>query len=300
MWLANSGNYKELRWFTSWKQKDHLDDILLPNEISEALSHKTVPFGYGYIQFLDTYSTNPNLRLTILVRTNGFVGERARTSLGSSFRFPSFICSAADYKFPDPILEFADAETQKFRTHLLKKLSKKDMFVETVGICTEVTVYFLRTSLHVFKEVELAQIRAPTYEWHLNSANSDYELPNFDVLRKMSAVHRATKEQVAKYEKAIQVMRDLDTSDPQDPHCFTLQANFHCAYCNGAHDQVGFNDLDLQISKGYDDSLDSNVEPNLEPSIESPAWTLISRAQVKDPDSWNLPIRVQLFNLKIL
>ncbi|CAL5356336.1 unnamed protein product [Camellia sinensis] len=53
MWLANDGNYRELRWFTAWKQKE-LVDFQLPSEISMALSLQTVPFGYGYIQFLDT------------------------------------------------------------------------------------------------------------------------------------------------------------------------------------------------------------------------------------------------------
>ncbi|KAK4486547.1 hypothetical protein RD792_009231 [Penstemon davidsonii] len=54
MWLANDGNYRELRWFTAWKQKEHLEDFLLPTDISEALSQTVVPFGYGFIQFLDT------------------------------------------------------------------------------------------------------------------------------------------------------------------------------------------------------------------------------------------------------
>ncbi|KAH9669614.1 glutamine-dependent NAD(+) synthetase [Citrus sinensis] len=54
LWLANDGNYRELRWFTAWKQKDQLEDFLLPHEISEALCQKSVPFGYGFIQFLDT------------------------------------------------------------------------------------------------------------------------------------------------------------------------------------------------------------------------------------------------------
>ncbi|XWS34864.1 hypothetical protein CRYUN_Cryun21dG0073800 [Craigia yunnanensis] len=60
-----------------------------------------------------------------------------------------FICKAAEYKFPDPIPEFADAETDKFRTHLLKKLSKKDIYgdsvEEVVGICTEIFSTFLHT-----------------------------------------------------------------------------------------------------------------------------------------------------------
>ncbi|GJX85636.1 glutamine-dependent NAD(+) synthetase [Tanacetum coccineum] len=54
MWLANDGNYRELRWFTAWKQKDQLEEFLLPTDISEALQQKTVPFGYGFMQFLDT------------------------------------------------------------------------------------------------------------------------------------------------------------------------------------------------------------------------------------------------------
>ncbi|KAF5181473.1 Glutamine-dependent NAD(+) synthetase, partial [Thalictrum thalictroides] len=54
LWLANDGNYRELRWFTAWKQNDQLVDFLLPDDVSEALSQKYVPFGYGYIQFIDT------------------------------------------------------------------------------------------------------------------------------------------------------------------------------------------------------------------------------------------------------
>lgn len=55
MWLANDGNYRELRWFTAWKQREELEEFQLPIEISEALEQKSVPFGYGYIQFIDTW-----------------------------------------------------------------------------------------------------------------------------------------------------------------------------------------------------------------------------------------------------
>jgi len=54
MWLANDGNYRELRWFTAWKQRDQLDDFQLPPHVSEALGQKTVPFGYGFVKFQDT------------------------------------------------------------------------------------------------------------------------------------------------------------------------------------------------------------------------------------------------------
>ncbi|XP_031492526.1 protein PLASTID REDOX INSENSITIVE 2, chloroplastic isoform X2 [Nymphaea colorata] len=50
-------------------------------------------------------------------------------------------CRAAEYVFPDPIPEFAEAETERFRTHLLKTLSESDMYGESceeiVAICTE-------------------------------------------------------------------------------------------------------------------------------------------------------------------
>ncbi|KMT12612.1 hypothetical protein BVRB_5g098510 [Beta vulgaris subsp. vulgaris] len=54
MWLANDGNYRELRWFTTWKQKDKMVDFELPLLIADAISQETVPFGYGYIKFKDT------------------------------------------------------------------------------------------------------------------------------------------------------------------------------------------------------------------------------------------------------
>ncbi|KAK1308409.1 hypothetical protein QJS10_CPA09g00657 [Acorus calamus] len=53
MCLANDGNYREFRWFSSWTLKDHLVDFHLPDTIAEALSQESVPFGFGYIQFLD-------------------------------------------------------------------------------------------------------------------------------------------------------------------------------------------------------------------------------------------------------
>uniref|UniRef100_A0A1J3CBR5 Protein PLASTID REDOX INSENSITIVE 2, chloroplastic n=1 Tax=Noccaea caerulescens TaxID=107243 RepID=A0A1J3CBR5_NOCCA len=60
-----------------------------------------------------------------------------------------FVCRASEYKFPDPIPEFAEAETEKFREHMLKKLSKRDLFEdsvdEIVGICTEIFETFLRS-----------------------------------------------------------------------------------------------------------------------------------------------------------
>ncbi|KAL0903285.1 hypothetical protein M5K25_027654 [Dendrobium thyrsiflorum] len=64
--------------------------------------------------------------------------HRTSTAPLSSARIP---CKAVEYVFPDPIPEFAEAETSKFRAHLLERLSKKDIFddslEEIVRICTE-------------------------------------------------------------------------------------------------------------------------------------------------------------------
>ncbi|CAL9172024.1 unnamed protein product [Musa hybrid cultivar] len=61
-----------------------------------------------------------------------------------------FTCRAAEYKFPDPIPDFAAAETDRFRTHMLERLTKKkehfgDSVGEVVDVCTEILSNFLHT-----------------------------------------------------------------------------------------------------------------------------------------------------------
>ncbi|XP_078148812.1 glutamine-dependent NAD(+) synthetase-like isoform X1 [Carex rostrata] len=53
MTLAHDGNYRELRWFSAWKKKEELLDFDLPVDVAEAISQSSVPFGYGYLKFLD-------------------------------------------------------------------------------------------------------------------------------------------------------------------------------------------------------------------------------------------------------
>ncbi|KAI0507518.1 hypothetical protein KFK09_013643 [Dendrobium nobile] len=68
--------------------------------------------------------------------------------------------------------------------------------------------------------------------------------PASSPLRVRPAAHLADAEYVAKYNKAIELMRNLPADDPRS---FTQQANVHCAYCNGAYDQVGFPGVELQV-----------------------------------------------------
>ena len=53
MSLANDGNYREFRWFSAWTFKYEIVEFQLPIEVSEAIYQDTVPFGYGYMRFLD-------------------------------------------------------------------------------------------------------------------------------------------------------------------------------------------------------------------------------------------------------
>lgn len=73
----------------------------------------------------------------------------------------------------------------------------------------------------------------------------DFKLPPpTNKLRLRPAAHAVDNEYIAKYKKALDLMKALPESDPRS---FTQQANVHCAYCNGAYHQVGFPNLDYQV-----------------------------------------------------
>ncbi|CAK7350629.1 unnamed protein product [Dovyalis caffra] len=73
----------------------------------------------------------------------------------------------------------------------------------------------------------------------------DFKFPSSSSpMRIRRAAHLVDAADVAKYAKAIALMKSLPDDDPRS---FKNQANVHCAYCNGAYHQAGFPDLDLQI-----------------------------------------------------
>ncbi|XP_057812441.1 polyphenol oxidase I, chloroplastic-like [Salvia miltiorrhiza] len=78
-----------------------------------------------------------------------------------------------------------------------------------------------------------------------------YELPTFTEMRRRPAAHNLTPDYIKKYENAIQEMRKLDVTDPDDPRGFLQQANIHCAYCNGPYDQVGHPGIDIQVHNSW-------------------------------------------------
>jgi len=55
LYLANDGNYRELRWFSAWKRLRQLDTLQLPECIKQVTGQETVPFGDGYLSFEDTW-----------------------------------------------------------------------------------------------------------------------------------------------------------------------------------------------------------------------------------------------------
>ncbi|XP_021906253.1 polyphenol oxidase, chloroplastic-like [Carica papaya] len=73
----------------------------------------------------------------------------------------------------------------------------------------------------------------------------DFKPPSpYARLRVRPAAHLVDKEYIAKYEKAIKLMKALPADDPRN---FMQQANVHCAYCDGAYEQVGFPGVELQV-----------------------------------------------------
>ncbi|XP_057812288.1 polyphenol oxidase I, chloroplastic-like [Salvia miltiorrhiza] len=76
----------------------------------------------------------------------------------------------------------------------------------------------------------------------------DYKLPPVTKLRLRPAAHLVTKEYIAKYEKATELMKALPDDDPRS---FMQQANVHCAYCNLTYEQTGDPDEKLQVHNSW-------------------------------------------------
>lgn len=54
LWLANDGNYREMRFFTPWVKTGLVEDFVLPPVIQKVTGQKSVPFGDAVINTLDT------------------------------------------------------------------------------------------------------------------------------------------------------------------------------------------------------------------------------------------------------
>uniref|UniRef100_A0A0E0KVG9 Tyrosinase copper-binding domain-containing protein n=1 Tax=Oryza punctata TaxID=4537 RepID=A0A0E0KVG9_ORYPU len=68
--------------------------------------------------------------------------------------------------------------------------------------------------------------------------------PASSPLRVRPAAHLADRAYLAKYERAVSLMKKLPADDPRS---FEQQWRVHCAYCDGAYDQLGFPGLEIQI-----------------------------------------------------
>ncbi|GAA5905929.1 glutamine-dependent NAD(+) synthetase [Sporobolomyces salmoneus] len=54
MWLANDGNYRELRWFTPWMKHKQTEEFYLPRMIAQVTGQTTVPIGHAVVSTQDT------------------------------------------------------------------------------------------------------------------------------------------------------------------------------------------------------------------------------------------------------
>lgn len=51
--LANDGNYRETRWFATWKRRGAVEELALPPCVAQVAGQETAPFGDAVIQFSD-------------------------------------------------------------------------------------------------------------------------------------------------------------------------------------------------------------------------------------------------------
>ncbi|KAI3795828.1 hypothetical protein L1987_38488 [Smallanthus sonchifolius] len=63
---------------------------------------------------------------------------------------------------------------------------------------------------------------------------TDFKLPPKSTIRVRPAAHLVNKDYIAKFNKAIELMKALPDDDPRS---FKQQTAVHCAYCDGAYDQ---------------------------------------------------------------
>lgn len=54
MWLANDGNYREMRYFTPWMRQGHVEDYYLESIVGRVTGQTKVPFGDGIVSTKDT------------------------------------------------------------------------------------------------------------------------------------------------------------------------------------------------------------------------------------------------------
>ncbi|XP_037418641.1 polyphenol oxidase I, chloroplastic-like [Triticum dicoccoides] len=108
----------------------------------------------------------------------------------------------------------------------------------------------LHTSLHTCRKPKLPPNPLPPFYCCPPASASLSEPINFTLpdpaepLRVRRPVHAVGAEYMAKYERAIALMKALPHTDPRS---FYQMANIHCAYCTGSYRQTGNQELDMQI-----------------------------------------------------
>lgn len=54
MWMANDGNYREMRYFTPWTRRGETDEHELPRMVEEITKQRLVPFGDAVVATKDS------------------------------------------------------------------------------------------------------------------------------------------------------------------------------------------------------------------------------------------------------
>ncbi|PIN07545.1 Catechol oxidase [Handroanthus impetiginosus] len=94
----------------------------------------------------------------------------------------------------------------------------------------------------------------------------DYRLAPVFQMKIRPSAHRVSPEYVLKDNQAVDRIKRLPKDDPRN---FMQQANVHCAYCNGAYNQIGQGDLDLWYLYFHERILGKLIG---EPTFALPFW----------------------------
>lgn len=89
---------------------------------------------------------------------------------------------------------------------------------------------------HEYLTVDGRHVMCCPPKGELEETAIDFQFPDPSSPKRIRRpAHLLDRAYIAKYHKAVTLMKQLNYSDPRS---FTRQANIHCIYCTGAHDQV--------------------------------------------------------------
>ncbi|KAI9601019.1 hypothetical protein H4Q26_000816 [Puccinia striiformis f. sp. tritici PST-130] len=153
MWMANDGNYREMRYFSPWSQNRKIEQLLLPRELRLITAQTTVPIGLAIIMTEDTsigietceelFTPNsPHIQLTtqkaggvyVYANQQGCDGDRIYYDGCSLISLNGkLICQGSQFSLKDVEVIVTTVDLETVRTHRVGKNSRNQQAASSVG-----------------------------------------------------------------------------------------------------------------------------------------------------------------------